>query len=503
MNCQKQNTIHNKISYKTVTVVLYSVFIFVGVLAFFSALWYIDIFGDVGFESIVYSLAAGFVGVSSGAVTDWLIKGFLPSLVVTAVIALSLFWLVPYILNKKTKIKTCFVKTVSFLMAIIVFVLFFGGACSETHAGIWLLNLVRQSDLYEKEYVDPTTTNITFPQQKRNLIYIYLESMETGYFSRENGGAQDECVIPELYDLASQNVNFSHNNSVGGGRDTYSTNWTIAAMLSQTAGINLKSPVSLKAITSRNFYDSTVSINNILNQNGYNQAVMVGSKSSYGGRKEYFSQHSVDNVYDIDTAYEDGIVPNGYFEWWGMEDKYLFEYAKQKIAELSLKDEPFAFTMLTVDTHHVAGYKCSECSNEYPEQYQNVLRCSSKQVASFVSWLKTQPFFENTTVIITGDHETMDNGYITRNFDKNYTRRIYNCFINSAIEPKNEKKREFVTLDMFPTTLAALGCSIEGERLGLGTNLFSDKKTLTEIYGYEKLDSELAKTSKFYNKKFD
>jgi phosphoglycerol transferase len=55
---------------------------------------------------------------------------------------------------------------------------------------------------------------------------------------------------------------------------------------------------------------------------------------------------------------------------------------------------------------------------------------------------------------------------------------------------------------MFPTTLAALGATIEGDRLGLGTNLFSDKETLTEKYGYDKLEEELSKTSDFYIETF-
>ena len=41
--------------------------------------------------------------------------------------------------------------------------------------------------------------------------------------------------------------------------------------------------------------------------------------------------------------------------------------------------------------------------------------------------------------------------------------------------------------------MAALGVQIEGNRLGLGTNLFSTEKTLTEIFGIEKENSELKK----------
>ena len=55
---------------------------------------------------------------------------------------------------------------------------------------------------------------------------------------------------------------------------------------------------------------------------------------------------------------------------------------------------------------------------------------------------------------------------------------------------------------MPPTPLAALGVEIQGDRLGLGTNLFSDKQTLCEMYGFETLDWELQKRSEFYNTRF-
>jgi phosphoglycerol transferase len=55
---------------------------------------------------------------------------------------------------------------------------------------------------------------------------------------------------------------------------------------------------------------------------------------------------------------------------------------------------------------------------------------------------------------------------------------------------------------MFPTTLAAIGCEIEGERLGLGANLFSGKPTLVEEMGIEAFDAEMTKTSDYYTKNF-
>ena len=51
---------------------------------------------------------------------------------------------------------------------------------------------------------------------------------------------------------------------------------------------------------------------------------------------------------------------------------------------------------------------------------------------------------------------------------------------------------------MYPTTLAAMGVTIPGDRLGLGTNLFSSTSTLAEIYGMDDLNTELLKDSQLY-----
>jgi phosphoglycerol transferase len=85
-----------------------------------------------------------------------------------------------------------------------------------------------------------------------------------------------------------------------------------------------------------------------------------------------------------------------------------------------------------------------------------------------------------------------------------YERRTYNCFINlpDTVNTDHVKWREFTTVDLFPTTLAALGVDIEGDRLGLGTNIFSNEQTLAEQMGIAELDSELSAYSKYYIENF-
>lgn len=45
------------------------------------------------------------------------------------------------------------------------------------------------STFIDDNYIDPKSVDIQFPEQKRNLIYIYLESMENTYADEKNGGA--------------------------------------------------------------------------------------------------------------------------------------------------------------------------------------------------------------------------------------------------------------------------------------------------------------------------
>jgi hypothetical protein len=107
-------------------------------------------------------------------------------------------------------------------------------------------------------------------------------------------------------------------------------------------------------------------------------------------------------------------------------------------------------------------------------------------------------FYENTTLMIVGDHLTMSKRFCT-GIDRS-NRAVYNCIINSAVDTKNTNNREFMILDLFPTTLAALGYTFEGSRLGLGTNLFAQDPTLCELFGTEYFDEQLSLRSTFYER---
>ncbi len=467
----------------------------IALLCFFSTLWYRDVYGDTGFDSVLYTLTGGLGGVQGGLIVSFVSGALVPAVLCTVGLALVLYlprkreWMPPRRVANVISLVTSLV--------LIVYAAFDIGLVQFVYAKTQL------SQLYENEYVDPNSVEITFPEEKRNLIYIYLESMETSYLDKAQGGAMEENLIPELTQLAKDNINFSHNDQIGGLVEVPGASWTIGAMVAHSAGVPLITPTNVEDWQNGYgkdgvFLPGLTSINNILADHGYNQALMVGSDANFGGRKTYFQTHGDVEIFDLYTARKDGIVAPDYFVWWGMEDKHLFRYAQQEITALAAREEPFAFTMLTVDTHHIGGYTCTLCGNDHEESYSNAIACSSQQVAEFVKWIQAQPFYENTTVIITGDHFSMDSGYFNRNVETGYIRHGYNCFLNAAVKPENTQNRQFSALDMFPTTLAAMGCTIEGDRLGFGVNLFSDQQTMIEEFGYGAFCTELNKRTEYY-----
>ena len=484
-----------------------SILLFLAFLCFFSARWFVRVYGRIGFDSILYTLTSSMGGVEPELLLNYALWAFLPCLLATVLISVILS-LLPGASKAKGKYGSSAPQKgnygwISILLSLVLITV----AALDSGFAKFVADQFSDSPMYETYYADPEIVQITFPEKKRNLVYIILESMETSYLSKDLGGAMEENLIPELYTLAKENTCFSDTRApVGGFHTTSGATWTIGSMVAQTAGIPLKTPtedVNKYGSSGEAFLPGVTTLTDILHKAGYNQALMVGSDVSFGGREAYYSQHNMDTIYDLYTAREEGIIPPRYFVWWGMEDQKLFSYAQQKLTELAEKPEPFAFTMLTVDTHHVGGYQCELCQPSVSgETYDQSISCSSRQVLAFVEWLQAQPFYDNTTVIIVGDHESMDNGYFSRNVDKDYQRMLYNCFLNPAATPKRLKNRQFTAVDLFPTTLTAMGCTIEGNRLGLGTDLFSGQITLCEKYGFEVFNDELAKASDYYKENF-
>lgn len=370
----------------------------------------------------------------------------------------------------------------------------------------YVKSISQSSTIFEEEYVAPDTVAITFPEKKRNVIVLYLESMESTYFSVEEGGGKKVNLIPELTQLAVDNISFSDTELLGGGYNIDLCGWTMAALLSTTSGVPYRLPVEGNSAGNyEEFLPGIITLGDILSANGYNNYFLCGSDAEFGGRELYFTKHGNYTIYDYNTAIEEDVVPPDYYEFWGIEDCKLYDIAKQELSRIALEEAPFNYMMLTVDTHHSDGYECELCQNEHGEQFPDAISCASRQATEFIEWVQKQEWYENTSIVVIGDHRSM-NATFWDDLPANYERKIYNCFINVKLADGKEqivtKNRGFSALDMFPTILSVMGVEIEGDRLGLGVDLFSDKETLIEKYGFSNFNKELMRKSKYFNNEF-
>ena len=456
--------------------------------------WLIQSWSSMSADELIFHLSSSMKGANMDVVTRLILYYYLPGFVVLALV-FALFFA-----SKKSAFKKC-VYAISFAAYLILLVL---SICDlENKTGL-VSRIIPSSgndegyDFIEANYIDTSIVSFSFPETKRNLIYIYLESMEITFADVENGGAFPDNLIPNLTVIAGEYEDFGGDSALlNGAYSLPSTDWTMAGMFAQSSGMPLKVAVKTN-YEEEGFFPNLVTLGDILQDAGYSQTILFGSEAEFGGRGNFYSSHGNFELHDYIYAVENGWIPEGYSVWWGFEDSKLFEFAKEDLMEISAEDQPFHYVLLTADTHFEDGYVCELCGNEHGDnQYANVFSCSDRQVYHFLEWLMEQDFWDNTTVVLCGDHTTMDSDFCDE-VPGDYGRRTYSVIINGSVDTyDNSRIRQYSTLDMFPTTLAAIGVTMSSDKLGLGVNLYSDTPTILEEYGLDYCRDRLEARSEF------
>lgn len=386
--------------------------------------WLYETFGHLSMDEIIFHLKVPMQGTNTDIIATFMKQCLWKVILPSAIIALALIYpmvkdiKIIHEIHTSERRKTILV---SITISILILIISIDKILKTTDIKEYIKNQTHDSNFIAKEYVRPEKTKIEFQEEKRNLIYIFLESMETTYYSVQDGGLSQYDLMPEISKLAKENINFSDTNKLGGA----------------------------------------YSIGQVLQKNGYHNFLLLGSDATFGGRRNLFEQHGNYEIWDFELAKSENKATEQI--WWGFTDDQLFEYAKEKILYLSEQEQPFNFTMLTADTHFPDGYKCKDCPDKWDEQYI-----------------------------------TMQSNFFELEEGQDYQKKVVNLIINPAVEPESNN-REYSTMDLYPTTLAALGANIDGNKLGLGTNLFSNEETLIEKYGLKYVNDELMKISRYYN----
>lgn len=471
----------------------------------FGTWWVRDYFGEIDLDEITFVLATGGGHAATDMSREIQVSIVIPVLCCLLLGVLAGLWRYRWVWSLAGQPRRVISAKVSRYSSALV------ASLVLIASGAWFTQVVPvagilfpppASNFIEDNYVEPTSENVHFPEEKRNLIHILLESYEATFYDVAQGGAMEENLIPDLGQISDENLSFSHTESHGGFFQVPGATFTMGGITAQLSGLPLKAPMLETDVQAFNFPDFAT-VGDLLAEQGYTNEIMMGADAEFASKDNFFRDHGNFTIFDHSYAISNGYLPDGYNVWWGYEDDKLLEFARSELTNLAARQQPFYFILETADTHFPDGYLSDDVTERpYDEQYSNVILHNQAQVAELVRWIQAQPFYENTTIVITGDHLSMDDAYFERlGIGEDYQRTVFNTIINPApgVEPLGGvSNRQMTSMDIFPTTLAALGATIDGERLGLGTNLYSAQPTLAEQLGVSVMQESLRSSSPFY-----
>ncbi|EAX83159.1 Sulfatase family protein [Trichomonas vaginalis G3] len=357
-------------------------------------------------------------------------------------------------------------------------------------------------NFYNHNYVFPNPQNLVFPEKKKNVIFISLESFESSFISQEHGGLMETSYSPYIESLAldTNNVHFSNHtepDKLGGTLQLYRNRFTVSANFAVQCGFPFKwqgdRAQNKGDNTSTFYYTQAQCLGDVLKKNGYDTHAIYGTFDEDWSIGFVFKHHGFDHCHSsVNLANKRWFVP----------DHVLFKYQKDLIDKIYKENpkKPFLLYITSIDTHE-PGYICKLCPPN-GTKLQRLFNCLSNQIKDLLDWMKTKPWYNDTLIVLHGDHVRRDTSVQELAQKNNYPRRIFNVFINSELKRANNTGRVFTHFDMFPTILAAAGVKIKGDKLGLGVNLFSGKKTLLEKFSQDFVDENLESVYNWYQKVF-
>lgn len=343
------------------------------------------------------------------------------------------------------------------------------------------------STLYETQYVDPEQLKIDFKNKKRNLILVYLESFEENFKEAKH---YEQNLIPNLSSYLD-NENHSENY-----HPVLGANYSIAALVATHCAIPLRYAKDRDIWAMRYFMPQVVCFPEILKQNGYQTKIIKAADIRFTYAHIFATTHGYEQAWGINELREKYPELNdekyaGCFG--GLSDRTLFEYAKKELMEFA-PDKPFLLTLFSLDTHDPNHYTDPQCPQKFRD-IRDAYLCTDSIVGKFVSWLKTTPYWQNTTVVILGDH-LLPTRMRTKGHPK---RRVLNVFLNLPEDLKISPNRHISGLDIAPTLLESTGIDLPEHAFGLGRSLFAKKPTLFEIFGKD-INLKLIQNSEIYNR---
>jgi len=317
-------------------------------------------------------------------------------------------------------------------------------------------------------YVAPNVTST--PDKPRNLVTIYLESIENTIRNDEIFG---DNLLVDL-DEATRDYQWYE-----GLRQYPGGGWTMAGLVSTQCGIPLKSEVLVPGVHPNisgqqvaSYLPGATCLGDILDSQGYTSTWVGGADDEFAGKNTYLRDHGYTDIRGRSEWVRAGLDP-AEMSVWGLSDHLLFQQARSVVDQLHAEEQPFHLSILTLDTHEPAGIYPS-CDTGNAVAMASAIKCSMRAAAGFLAHLEASGYLDDTVVVIMGDHLKGTSG--ASDFKAEMASAQDRTILLRVASPERFRfnRSSADQFSMLPTTLELLGFTVPGGQAGLGVSLIGD-----------------------------
>ncbi len=274
------------------------------------------------------------------------------------------------------------------------------------HAGInvvWNFLYSLQSDtntLYPEDYLDRTLTETYFQKlypasdstvnvlttNRPNIILIVLESFTANVIETLGG---KPGITPNLNQLSHEGILFD-NFYASGDRTDKGLISILAAYPAQPQRSIIKYPGKTQKLSY---------LSRELEKINYKTSFVYGGDADFANFRSLLTYAGFNHITSVDDFDDD--LDNSK---WGVHDQYMFEQAKHELDTIAL-NKPFFKTLLTLSSHEPFDVPLKHIQGDDDASlFLNSCYYTDKYLGEFIAYCKTQPWWNNTLIIITADH---------------------------------------------------------------------------------------------------
>lgn len=324
-----------------------------------------------------------------------------------------------------------------------------------------------------------TDTAADAETERRNIVLIYLESIENAFADETRFG--ESLIAPVEQATAGWAEIEGLRQYEGGG-------WTMAGLVSTQCGIPLRSAQAMLDHSARNsigedrgeYMPGATCLGDVLRAAGYHNVFLGGADASFASKGSFLDEHGIDEVKDLTAWREAGETET---RDWGLSDRRLLEHAKTEVSELHAAEQPFSLTILTLDTHE-SPHRYESCDAEPVAEAEMSVAdadmaaatlCSMREVAGFIDHLEGEGILDDTVVVVMGDHLKMRAEWASfwEELRDDDDRTIFNrVWSPDGFAPL---RGDIDQLSVYPTLLELTGVRLPDRRAGIGVSAFAEE----------------------------